>query len=121
MQINKAIESGALLSRQLVPRGRNDLLTRISISVNSLIEQLNDSLARLLADRVELHLDLGSTVGSVMLYPGQLQQVVMNLVVNAYEAMPNGGCLTIKTAACDLDESPCRSPSRNPATSLHPD
>lgn len=110
IQINKAIESGALLSRQLVARGRNDLPTRISISVNSLIEQLHDSLARLLADRVELHLDLGSNVGSVMLYPGQLQQVVMNLVVNAYEAMPKGGCLTIKTAACDLDESPADHP-----------
>src|SRR5262245_41587876 len=67
MQINKAIESGALLSRQLVAQGRNDLLTRTSISVNSVIEELHDSLARLLADRVELNLDLGSNVGSVML------------------------------------------------------
>jgi signal transduction histidine kinase len=62
MQINKAIESGALLSRQLVARGRNDLLTRTPIGVNSLIEELHDSLARLLADRVELNLDLGSKV-----------------------------------------------------------
>src|SRR5262245_26951740 len=110
MRINKAIESGALLSRQLVACCRNDLLTRISINVNSLIEQLHDSLACLLADRVELHVYLGSNVGSVMLYPGQLEQVVMNLVVNACEAMPNGGCLTIKTAACDLDEWPADHP-----------
>jgi two-component system cell cycle sensor histidine kinase/response regulator CckA len=105
LQINRAVDNGASLARQLLAYGRNSVVEQIPVNVNNLIEELRDSLRRLIADRVKLHVVLGSDVGPVMVYPGQLQQVITNLVVNACDAMPRGGRLMIKTAQCHLDES----------------
>lgn len=104
LQIRKAVDHGVSLTRQLLVFVRKETLNPIPLDLNNLIEELHGSLRGLLAESIELLVVLGSDVCPVRLDPGQLQQVVMNLVVNARDAMPNGGRLTIETAAVDFDE-----------------
>src|SRR5262245_50288461 len=85
-QIRKAVDRGAFLARQLLAFGRNEPQTPVSLDVNRLIEDLQQSLGPWLAGRIELRVLLGADLTPVRFDPGQLQQVVMNLVVNARDA-----------------------------------
>ena len=105
LQIRKAVDRGASLTRQLLVFSRKEALKPVPVSVNDLIEELHESLQRLLGESIKLRVILGSDVCPVKLDPGQLQQVVMNLAINARDAMPKGGSLTIKTAEVDVDEA----------------
>jgi signal transduction histidine kinase len=102
LQVRKAVDRGASLTRELLAVSRREAFTVIPLDVNRLIEDLLESLEPLLAGRIELLLVLDSKVGLVSFDPGKLQGVVMNLVANACDAMPNGGRLTIKTARADF-------------------
>jgi signal transduction histidine kinase/ActR/RegA family two-component response regulator len=89
--------SAASLTQQLLAFSRKQVLQPIDLPINEGVENLVKILQGLLGETVALTLDLGADAGTVRADPGQLQQVVMNLAVNAKDAMPDGGQLTIRT------------------------
>jgi len=97
VQIVAATERGAALVRQLLAFCRGEQVEPRPVAVNALVTNLEPMLARLIGRHIEVRLDLVADVGSVMADPGQLEQVVVNLAINARDAMPGGGLLTIAT------------------------
>lgn len=108
LQIRRAVDQGAALTRQLLKFSRGEAPEATLLNVNDLISELREYFQRLLGHGIELRLLLDSRVSPVRFDPGQLQQVLMNLVVNAGDAMPDGGCLTIKTTGPEVDKSAAR-------------
>src|SRR5436190_308448 len=104
-EIHKAADRAAGLTRQLLAFSRQQVLQPTVLEVNKLVSDLEKMLRRLLGEDVELSTRLAPTTGRVKADPGQLEQVVMNLAVNARDAMPSGGKLTLETANVDLDET----------------
>lgn len=102
-QIQVQMERAATLTRQLLAFSRQQILKRKSIDLNLLIENFLEMLGRVIGEDVELRRDLGEGLPEVYADPGQIEQVLMNLVVNARDAMPDGGVVTISTTACPLD------------------
>jgi len=103
-EIHKAAERAAGLTRQLLAFSRQQVLQPTVLEVNNLVSDLEKMLRRLLGEDVELSTRLAPTTGRVKADPGQLEQVIMNLAVNARDAMPNGGKLTLETGNVELDE-----------------
>ena len=101
-EIRKAATQASSLTKQLLAFSRQQVLQTLVLTVNDLVEDLRKMLRRLIGEDVELRLDLHPDAGNVRADPGQLQQVLMNLVVNARDAMPTGGTLRIETAPIDL-------------------
>jgi signal transduction histidine kinase/ActR/RegA family two-component response regulator len=104
-QIMKAGERAAALTRQLLAFSRRQVLQPKVLDVNRLIGTLTTMLRRLIGEDIDLQLGLREGVGQVNADPGQIEQVLMNLVVNARDAMPHGGTLMIETANVELDEN----------------
>jgi two-component system cell cycle sensor histidine kinase/response regulator CckA len=104
-QILKAGERAAALTKQLLAFSRRQVLQPKLLDLNMLVTSLGAMLRRLIGEHIDLRLALGSDLGQVSADPGQIDQVLMNLVVNARDAMPNGGTLTIETANVELDEN----------------
>jgi two-component system cell cycle sensor histidine kinase/response regulator CckA len=104
-QIMKAGERAAALTKQLLAFSRHQVLQPKVLELNKLVTSLSIMLQRLIGEDVELRLVLGHDVGRVSADPGQLEQVLMNLAVNARDAMPKGGILTIETANVELDRN----------------
>ena len=104
-QIMKAGERAAALTRQLLAFSRRQVLQPRILELNQLVHSLAAMLQRLIGEDVDLRLELRPELGRVSADPGQLEQVLMNLTVNARDAMPKGGALTIETANVDLDEN----------------
>src|SRR6267143_2013503 len=104
-EIHKAADRAAGLTRQLLAFSRQQVLQPTVLEVNKLVSDLEKMLRRLLGEDVELTTRLAPTTGRVKADPGQLEQVIMNLAVNARDAMPNGGKLTLETGNMDLDEA----------------
>jgi two-component system cell cycle sensor histidine kinase/response regulator CckA len=106
--IDEVIQAGVratALTKQLLAFSRKEVIKPVAVDVNSLIENTHTMLRRLIGEDIEVVLALGSGVAPIYADPGQLDQVLMNLAVNARDAMPNGGRLTIETANVDLDAS----------------
>src|SRR5947209_867535 len=103
-QIKKAGDRAASLTRQLLAFSRRQMLVPEMIDLNSLITSLSQMLRRVIGEDIELILRLEPNLGAVTADPGQVQQVIMNLVVNARDAMPRGGTLTIHTANLEWSE-----------------
>ncbi len=103
-EVRKAAERAAGLTRQLLAFSRQQVLEPIVLNVNDLVEDFEKMLGRVIGEDVELRLALGKDVGNVRADPGQLDQVIMNLVVNARDAMPTGGKLILETANAELTE-----------------
>jgi len=104
-EVRKAAERAAGLTRQLLAFSRQQVLQPSVIDVNSLVGDLQKMLGRLLGEDVDLGTRLDPTAGRVKADPGQLEQVLMNLAVNARDAMPHGGKLTLETANAQLDDT----------------
>jgi two-component system cell cycle sensor histidine kinase/response regulator CckA len=103
-EVRKAAERAAGLTRQLLAFSRQQVLQPSVMDVNALVGDLQKMLGRLLGEDVDLNTRLDPAAGRVKADAGQLEQVLMNLAVNARDAMPQGGKLTLETANADLDE-----------------
>jgi PAS domain S-box-containing protein len=104
-QIKDAADQASTLIRQLLAFSRKQELQVNIINLNRLVENLDKMLRRLIGEDVELITRTAASLSNVKADPGQIEQVIMNLVVNARDAMPKGGKLTLETANIDLDES----------------
>jgi PAS domain S-box-containing protein len=103
LEIEKAARRGADLTRQLLAFSRRQVLEPQLIDVNAVVRDVEGMLQRLIGENIELQAILAPDVGTVRADPSQLEQAIVNLVVNARDAMPNGGRLTIETANVELD------------------
>jgi PAS domain S-box-containing protein len=95
--IQSASREAAALTRQLLAFSRRQVLAPLVLNLNGFIPETRKMLARLLGARVTIRAVLASDLGQVKLDPGQIQQILVNLAVNARDAMPNGGTITIET------------------------
>lgn len=104
MTIEQAGERAARLTRQLLTFARKQTIAPQPLNLNDLIRAMEPLLHRLLGDSVDLITEAAPDLGLVMADEGQIEQVLLNLSVNARDAMPGGGKLTIETANVTLDE-----------------
>jgi PAS domain S-box-containing protein len=104
-QIQKAGQSAAQLTRQLLAYSRRQPLAPQVLNTNDVLSGMEKILRRVIGEDIELFLFPAADLGRVKVDPGQLEQVILNLAVNAREAMPRGGVLTIETLNTTLDES----------------
>jgi two-component system cell cycle sensor histidine kinase/response regulator CckA len=103
--IKRSAERGAALTRQLLAFSRRQVLEPRVLNLNVILSDVEKLLRRVIGDDIELQFQTGAELGSVEADPGQLEQVIVNLAINARDAMPTGGKLTITTANVKLDES----------------
>ena len=104
-QIRKAADRASGLTHQLLAFSRKQLQRLEVLDLNSIVSDIGKMLRRLIGEDVRLVTVLGPKVGPVRADPGQIEQVIMNLALNARDAMPTGGKLVIETAEASLDES----------------
>ncbi len=103
--IQQASDRATTLTRQLLAFSRKQLLELKVIDVNAIVADMERLLRPLIGEHIELTTSLAPAVGCTRADAGQLEQVIMNLVVNAKDAMPNGGKISIRTASVTLDDS----------------
>ena len=107
-QIGNAAERASTLIRQLLAFSRKQVLQPKSLDLNASVEGLDKLLNRLMGAHIQMTTVCGKNIGTVKADPAQIEQVIMNLVVNARDAMPNGGQLTIETSSVELDANYAR-------------
>jgi two-component system cell cycle sensor histidine kinase/response regulator CckA len=103
-EIRKAGERAAALTRQLLAFSRRQMLQPQPVDIGVLVEQMQKMIKRLAGEEIDLVLARGSDVPKVKADPSSIEQIVINLAVNARDAMPDGGRLMIATSAEELDE-----------------
>jgi PAS domain S-box-containing protein len=103
--IQQAADRATTLTRQLLAFSRKQLLELKVVDVNAIVQDMERLLCPLIGENIDLTTKLEANVGRTRADAGQLEQVIMNLVVNAKDAMPNGGKITIQTANAELDDS----------------
>jgi len=104
-EIKKAADRAASLTRQLLAFSRKQMLQPQLLDLNRLLTNVDEMLRRMIGEDIELVTHLPSGLGRVKADPGQIEQVIMNLAVNARDAMPQGGQLTLEAANVELDSS----------------
>jgi two-component system, cell cycle sensor histidine kinase and response regulator CckA len=107
-KVNQAARNGADLVARLLTFSRKSEIKPLSINLNRRIEQLQKMISRTIPKMIEIELVLAHDLSSVHADPTQIDQILMNLAVNARDAMPAGGRLTIRTENAFLDEHYCR-------------
>src|SRR5215469_10356545 len=107
-EIAGAAQRATSLTRQLLAFSRKQMLAPKVLDLNAIVTENLNMLNRVIGEDIELVMIPGSELGPVKADPGQIEQVIMNLAVNARDAMPHGGKLTIETANVVLDESYAR-------------
>jgi len=107
-QIKEAGNRASLLTRQLLAFSRKQVLQPRVLDLNAVLTNLDKMLQRLIGEDIALVTMPAPGLGRVKVDPGQIEQVIMNLAVNARDAMPNGGKLTIETANVELDNAYAR-------------
>ncbi len=103
-QISLAAEKAAHLTHQLLAFARREVVQPAVVDVNDVVAGVEQLLRRTLGEQVELHSSLAEDLLPVLADPGQLEQILVNLAVNARDAMPDGGTLRIDTANMEIDE-----------------
>jgi len=104
-EIQKAGDRAALLTRQLLAFSRKQVLQPKVIDLNAVVAGAEKLLQRLIGENIELRAVLNPELCRVKADPGQIEQIIMNLAVNARDAMPSGGKLTIETSNMEFDEA----------------
>ena len=107
-EIANAAQRATSLTRQLLAFSRKQMLAPKIVDLNSVVTENVKMLTRLIGEDIDLVMIPGSDIGAVKADPGQIEQVIMNLAVNARDAMPHGGKLTIETANVTLDAAYAR-------------
>ena len=107
-EIRKAADRAAGLTRQLLAFGRKQVLEMRVLDLNELVADMDKLLRRLIGEDIDVVTNLDSALGAVRADAAQLEQVVVNLAVNARDAMPHGGRLMIETRNAELDDSYAR-------------
>ncbi len=103
--IDDTAERAAVLTRQLLAFTRKQVLDPAVLDLNEVVTGMTDLLQRLIGEQVELTVVPGGSLGRVKVDRGQIEQVIVNLVVNARDAMPDGGRITIETSAVETSET----------------
>jgi len=103
-QVDKAAKKAAALTHQLLAFSRQQILQPRSFNLNALISDSGKMLARLIGEDIEVNVSLAPNLGTVLADPGQIEQIVFNLSLNARDAMPDGGKLSIATSNAEIDE-----------------
>ena len=104
-EISNATQRATSLTRQLLAFSRKQILAPKLLDMNEVVAENLKMLTRMIGEDIDLVMVPGPTLGAVRADPGQIDQVIMNLAVNARDAMPQGGKLTIETANVTLDEN----------------
>jgi PAS domain S-box-containing protein len=112
--IQKTADRAAGLTRQLLAFSRKQVLQRKVLDLNTTVAEISAMLRRLIGEDIDLLLALGPGAGRVNADPGQLEQVLMNLAVNARDAMPRGGTLGVETDSVRLEAAPSDRPDSLP-------
>jgi two-component system cell cycle sensor histidine kinase/response regulator CckA len=102
--INDATDRSANLSRHLLAFSRRQVMEMKVLDLNALLRDLDKMLRRVIGEDIELVYEYAQDLGRVKVDPGQIEQVILNLVINARDAMPKGGKLIIETSDIELDE-----------------
>ena len=117
-EANKAAERAASLTQQLLAFSRKQIIEPKVLDLNLLIAGLNKMMGRLIGENIDLKTVPGEDLGLVNVDAGQFEQILVNLAVNARDAMPEGGKLLIETVNVDLDEEYCARHSVYPSRAL---
>ncbi|PYP12359.1 MAG: hybrid sensor histidine kinase/response regulator [Gemmatimonadetes bacterium] len=104
-EIRKAARRAAALTRQLLAFSRKQVLEPRIIDLNGVVMNLDKMLRSLISENIELKTDLAADLAAARADPNQIEQVVMNLAINARDAMPDGGTVTIETRNATLDDA----------------
>lgn len=107
-RIFSAAERAAGLTRQLLMFGRRQPMEMVPVDLNATVENLLKMLGRIIGEHITIETDPAPGIWTVRADEGNLEQVIMNLVINARDAMPEGGTIVIRTANTVLDERMCR-------------
>jgi nitrogen-specific signal transduction histidine kinase len=107
-EIANAAERATTLTRQLLAFSRKQMLAPKVLDLNGIVGENLKMLTRVIGEDIELEMRSGEDLGAVKADPGQIEQVIMNLAVNARDAMPKGGKMTIETANVSLDDNYAR-------------
>jgi PAS domain S-box-containing protein len=103
-QIQLAAERASLLTHQLLSFARREVVQARALSLNSAITRMEQILRRTIGEQIELVISLAASLPMVVADPGQIEQIVLNLAINARDAMPAGGTLSIDTMAREITE-----------------
>ena len=104
-EVRALTDRAANLTRQLLAFSRRQALEPVVLNINDIIEELSKMLKRLIGEHIRLEFMPAAGLGNVCADPGQIEQIVVNLVVNARDAMPDGGKLTVETDNIELDQA----------------
>jgi two-component system cell cycle sensor histidine kinase/response regulator CckA len=105
LQISTAADRAAALTRQMLAFGRQQMMQPRIINLNTVVSETTQMLRRVIGEDIRLVTNLSETIENSRLDPDQVAQVILNLAVNARDAMPQGGTLHIETSTVDLDEA----------------
>jgi PAS domain S-box-containing protein len=107
-EVLKASDRAVVLTRQLLGFSRRQPFQPADLDINAILADLEKMLRPLIGENIELNMILDDRVGRLLADPIMIQQMVMNLCINARDAMPSGGTLSVKTEDAELDEADCR-------------
>ena len=102
-EILHAADRAASLTRQLLAFSRKQVLQPVALDINEIVASVSRMARRLIGTDVQLQQELAPSVSQVLADPAQIEQVLLNLIVNARDAMPNGGMITVQTATVRLE------------------